>query len=108
NTQLIANQAAMTDSWKKTKIDNLALLLRAAIEAQGRVGLMLNARRSDLEKLIALLPALQRPTVSSLSDPEWVAINTILEEKTARDLIPRLKMAGGQGIVEYPLTKIVV
>ena len=108
NTQLIANQTALADAWKRTKIENLALLLRAAIEAQGRVGLMLNAKRSDLEKLIALLPALQRPTVSSLSDPEWVAINTILEEKTARDLIPRLKMAGGQGIVEYPLTKIVV
>ena len=69
---------------------------------------MLNAKRGDLDRLIALLPALQRPTVSSLSDPEWVAINTILEEKTARDLIPRLKLAGGQGIVEYPLNKIVV
>ena len=108
NTQLIANQGALGDAWKKTKIDNLALLLKAAIEAQGRVGLMLNARRGDLDRLIALLPALQRPTVSSLSDPEWVAINTILEEKTARDLIPRLKSAGGQGIVEYPLNKIVV
>jgi ATP phosphoribosyltransferase len=105
---MIANPAAMADAWKKTKIDNLALLLKAAIEAQGRVGLMLNARRTDLDRLIALLPALQRPTVSSLSDPEWVAVNTILEEKTARDLIPRLKMAGGQGIVEYPLNKIVV
>ena len=108
NTQLIANQGALGDSAKRTKIDNLALLLKAAIEAQGRVGLMLNAKRGDLEKLIALLPALQRPTVSSLSDPEWVAINTILEEKTARDLIPRLKSAGGQGIVEYPLNKIVL
>ena len=108
NTQLIANPASLSDGWKKTKIENLALLLKAAIEAQGRVGLMLNAKRADLEKLIALLPALQRPTVSSLSDPDWVAINTILEEKTARDLIPRLKMAGGQGIVEYPLNKIVV
>jgi ATP phosphoribosyltransferase len=108
NTQLIANATAMADTWKKTKIENLALLLKAAIEAQGRVGLMLNARRSDVDKLIALLPALQRPTISSLSDPEWVAINTIVEEKTARDLIPKLKMAGGQGIVEYPLNKIVV
>src|SRR5687767_7320932 len=108
NTQLIANQQALADSWKKTKIENLALLLKAAIEAQGRVGLMLNAKRTDLDKLIGLLPALQRPTVSSLSDPDWVAINTILEEKTARDLIPRLKLAGGQGIVEYPLNKIVV
>jgi ATP phosphoribosyltransferase len=108
NTQLIANQAAMADTFKKTKIENIALLLRAAIEAQGRVGLMLNARRADLDTLLALLPALQRPTVSSLSDPDWVAINTILEEKTVRDLIPKLKLAGGQGIVEYPLNKIVV
>jgi ATP phosphoribosyltransferase len=108
NTQLIANAAAMADSWKKEKIANLALLLKAAIEAQGRVGLMLNVRQTDLLSILALLPALQRPTVSSLSDPEWVAVNTILEEKTARDLIPRLKAAGGQGIVEYPLNKIVV
>ena len=108
NTQLIANQGAMADSWKRSKIENIALLLKAAIEAQGRVGLMLNVRQPDLLSVLALLPALQRPTVSSLSDPEWVAVNTILEEKTARDLIPRLKAAGGQGIVEYPLNKIVV
>jgi ATP phosphoribosyltransferase len=108
NTQLVANRAAADDSWKKAKIDNIALLLRAAIEAQGRVGLMLNARKTDLDGILALLPALQRPTVSSLSDPEWVAVNTIIEEKTVRELIPRLKQAGGQGIVEYPLNKIVV
>ena len=108
NTQLIANRAAVDDEWKKAKIDNIALLLKAAIEAQGRVGLMLNARKTDLDAILALLPALQRPTVSSLSDPEWVAVNTIIEEKTVRELIPRLKQAGGQGIVEYPLNKIVV
>jgi ATP phosphoribosyltransferase len=108
NTQLIANQRAMADDWKRTKIENIALLLKAAIEAQGRVGLMLNVHQTDLLSILALLPALQRPTVSSLSDPEWVAVNTILEEKTARDLIPKLKAAGGQGIVEYPLNKIVV
>lgn len=108
NTQLIANQGALSDAWKRTKIENIALLLKAAIEAQGRVGLMLNVRQADLLSVLALLPALQRPTVSSLSDPEWVAVNTILDEKTARDLIPRLKAAGGQGIVEYPLNKIVV
>jgi ATP phosphoribosyltransferase len=108
NTQLVANQAAMADDWKRTKVENIALLLKAAIEAQGRVGLMLNVRNADLEKVLGLLPALQRPTVSSLSDPEWVAVNTILEEKTVRDLIPRLKAAGGQGIVEYPLNKIVL
>jgi ATP phosphoribosyltransferase len=108
NTQLIANDAALADPWKRTKIENIALLLRAAIEAQGRVGLMLNVRRVDLDKVLALLPALQRPTISSLSDPDWVAVNTIIEERTVRDLIPKVKAAGGQGIVEYPLNKIVV
>ena len=108
NTQLIANDVALADEWKRTKIENIALLLRAAIEAQGRVGLMSNVRRADLERVLALLPALQRPTISSLSDDEWVAVNTIIEERTVRDLIPRLKAAGGQGIVEYPLNKIVV
>ena len=108
NTQLIANDTARADPWKRTKIDNIALLLRAAIEAQGRAGLMLNVRRTDLDKILALLPALQRPTISPLSDAEWVAVNTILEERTVRDLIPKVKAAGGEGIVEYPLNKIVV
>jgi len=108
NTQLIANKAAMADGWKRTKIDNVALLLKAAIEAQGRVGLMLNVRRADLDAVLALLPALQRPTISALSDAEWVAVNTIIEERTVRDLIPRLKSANAQGIVEYPLNKIVL
>ena len=100
NTQLIANQTALADTWKKQKIDNIALLLKAAIEAQGRVGLMLNVRRTDLPKVLALLPALQRPTISSLSDEEWVAVNTIIEERTVRDIIPKVKAAGGQGIVD--------
>jgi len=108
NTQLIANAGAAADSWKKTKIDNLALLLRAAIEAQGRVGIMLNVRREDLDGVLSLLPALQRPTISPLSDGEWVAVNTIIEERTVRELIPRLKGARAQGIVEYPLNKIVL
>jgi len=108
NTQLIANRHALTDEWKQTKIANIALLLKAAIEAQGRVGLMLNVRRSDLDGVLALLPALQRPTISALSDAEWVAVNTIIEERTVRDLIPRLKTAKAQGIVEYPLNKIVL
>lgn len=108
NTQLIANDAALADGWKRTKIENVALLLRAAIEAQGRVGLMLNVKRSDLTKILSLLPALQRPTIASLSDEEWVAVNTIIEERTVRDLIPKLKSAGAQGIVEYPLNKIVL
>jgi ATP phosphoribosyltransferase len=108
NTQLIANQSALGDAWKRTKIDNIALLLQAAIEAQGRVGLMLNVKQTDLLSVLSLLPALQRPTISSLSDPDWVAVNTIIEERTVRDLIPKLKTAGGQGIVEYPLNKIVL
>jgi len=108
NTQLIANQPAMADAWKRTKLENIALLLQAAIAAQGRVGLMLNVRRTDLDHIVALLPALQGPTVSSLSDPDWVAVNTIIEERTVRDLIPKLKASGGQGIVEYPLNKIVI
>jgi len=108
NTQLIANDQALEDAWKRTKLENIALLLRAAIEAHGRVGIMLNVRRADLEGLLSLLPALQRPTISPLSDNEWVAINTIIEERTVRDLIPRLKAAHAHGIVEYPLNKIVL
>ena len=107
-TQLIANPAAWADEWKRTKIENIALLLRAAIEAQGRVGLMLNVRRDALGRLLELVPALRRPTISALSDEEWVAVNTIIEERTVRDLIPRLKAARAQGIVEYPLNKIVL
>ena len=108
NTQLIANKTALADTAKRTKLENIALLLKAAIEAQGRVGLMLNVRRTDLKDVLALLPALQRPTISGLSDDEWVAVNTIIEERTARDLIPKLKAARAQGIVEYPLNKIVL
>jgi ATP phosphoribosyltransferase len=108
NTTLIANNAGLADQWKRTKIENIALLLGAAIEAQGRVGLMLNVHRRDLTSVLALLPALQRPTISALSDDEWVAVNTIVEERTVRDLIPKLKTAHAQGIVEYPLNKIVL
>ena len=108
NTQLIANKTALSDSWKRTKLENMALLLKAAIEAQGRVGLMLNVRRADLATILTLLPALQRPTISALSDDEWVAVNTIIEERTVRDLIPKLKASRAHGIVEYPLNKIVL
>jgi ATP phosphoribosyltransferase len=108
NTQLVANAPAWEDSWKRTKLENISLLLQAAIEAQGRVGLMLNVRRADLPNILSLLPALRRPTISALSDDEWVALNTIIEERTVRDLIPRLKAARGEGIVEYPLNKIVL
>jgi ATP phosphoribosyltransferase len=108
NTQLVANDRALMDGWKRTKIENIALLLKAAIEAHGRVGLMMNVRRTDLGGVLSILPALQRPTISALSDDEWAAVNTIIEERTVRDLIPRLKTAGAQGIVEYPLNKIVL
>jgi len=108
NTQLIANVQSWKDDWKRQKIENIALMLRGAMEAQGRVGLMLNVRKADLASVLEVLPALQRPTISSLSDDNWVAVNTIIEERTVRDLIPRLKTAGAQGIVEYPLNKIVL
>jgi ATP phosphoribosyltransferase len=108
NTQLVANRTALADLAKRTKLENIALLLKAAIEAQGRVGLMLNVRREDLAGVLALLPALRQPTISGLSDENWVAVNTILEERTVRDIIPRLKAARAQGIVEYPLNKIVL
>lgn len=108
NTQLIANRTAWNDPWKRTKIENVALLLKAAIEAQGRVGIMLNVERKNLQLVLDLLPALRRPTISSLSDDLWVALNTVLEERTIRDLIPRLKAVGAEGIVEYPLNKIVL
>jgi ATP phosphoribosyltransferase len=108
NTQLIANRQAWSDDWKRTKIENIALLLNAAIAAQGRVGVLLNVHRDNLRTILDLLPALRRPTVSPLSDDGWVALNTILEERTVRDLVPKLKAAGAEGIVEYPLNKIVM
>ncbi len=108
NTKFIANSAAWDDAWKREKIETIVMLLKAAIEASGKVGLMLNVRKEDLDRVLGALPALKRPTISSLSDPEWVAVNTIIEEKTVREIIPRLKAARAQGIVEYPLNKIVI
>jgi ATP phosphoribosyltransferase len=107
-TQLIANKSAYQDEWKKNKIDNIALMLNAAIAAQGRVGLMMNAPKEDLDAIVAQLPALNFPTISHLSDPAWVALNTILDEAVVRDVIPKLKAAGATGIVEYPLSKVVL
>jgi len=107
-TQLIANKNAWAESQKRQKIENLALMLCGAIYAQGRVGLMLNVRRPDLDGVLAVLPALQKPTISSLSDGEWVAVNTIIEESTAWKIMPRLKAAKAEGIVEYPLNKVVL
>jgi ATP phosphoribosyltransferase len=108
NTKLIANAAAWEDAWKRQKIQTLVMLVQGAIEASGKVGLMLNVRRADLPNVLGVLPALKRPTISNLSDPDWVAVNTVIEEKTVREIIPRLKGANAQGIVEYPLNKIVV
>jgi ATP phosphoribosyltransferase len=108
NTKFIAHPGAWEDPWKRRKIETLIMLLQGAIEAAGKVGLMLNVRRDDLEKVLSVLPALKRPTISALSDSDWVAVNTVIEEKTVREIIPRLKAANAQGIVEYPLNKIVV
>jgi ATP phosphoribosyltransferase len=107
-TQLIANKASYKDDWKRAKINNISLMLNAAIAAQGRVGLMLNARKANLREVIGVLPALNSPTVSQLSDAEWVALNTILDETEVREVIPKLKAAGATGIVEYPLSKVVL
>ncbi len=106
--RLIMNKKSFKDSWKKKKVEKLALLLRGAINAFGKVGLMMNVRKKDLEKILKVLPALQRPTVSPLSDPRWVDVTTIIDEKVVRDLIPKLKEAGATGIVEYPLNKIIL
>jgi ATP phosphoribosyltransferase len=108
NTQLIANVDSWRDTLKRRKIEDIRLLLEGAINALGRVGLILNVRKECLPAVLNILPALKNPTISNLSDPEWVAVHTILDEITVRNIIPRLKEAGGQGIVEYPLNKIVM
>jgi len=108
NTQIIANKMAWRDSEKRRKIENLALMLRGAMDAQNRVGLMLNVRKKDLVAVLAVLPALQKPTISTLSDENWLAVNTVIDELLAWEIIPRLKEANGQGIVEYPLNKVVL
>ena len=107
-THLIASKSALADAWKREKIDSIAVMLRGAIDAQSQVGLMLNVQRANLDAILAILPALNSPTVSHLSDPDWVAVNTIVEERTAREVIPRLKAANATGIVEYPLNKVVL
>lgn len=108
NTQLVANRQSWSDSWKRRKLEDIRLLLEGAINALGKVGLMLNVQKGNLAAVLGVLPALKNPTVSPLSDGEWLAVNTILDESTVRNIIPRLKEAGAQGIVEYPLNKIVM
>jgi ATP phosphoribosyltransferase len=105
--RLIANHGAYADPWKRRKIDDVALMLKGAMAAEGKVGLMMNVPRSKLGQVLALLPALQRPTVADLADRDWVDVNTILDESIVRHIIPRLKAAGARGIVEYPLNKVI-
>ncbi len=108
NTQLIANKASWADDWKRRKLEDMKMLLNGAIAALGKVGLMLNVEKQNLAAVLAVLPALKNPTISNLSQGDWLALNTILDESTVRTIIPRLKDAGAQGIVEYPLNKIVM
>jgi len=106
-TRLIANHRAYADPWKRRKIDDMALMLRGAMAAEGKVGLMMNVPRGSLKQVLALLPALQQPTVSGLADHDWVDVMTVLDESVVRQIIPRLKAAGARGIVEFPLTKVI-
>ena len=106
-TRFIANEQVAKDSWKRQKMDDLILMLQGAMAAEGKVGLMMNVRQADLPAVLRILPALQNPTISSLSDQEWVAVNTIIDENIVRHIVPQLKQAGARGIVEYPLNKII-
>ena len=108
STRFISNKDSWKDSWKKKKIETIAMLLQGAINAEEKVGLMMNVKKTDLQKVLGILPALQKPTISELSDKEWVDVNTIINESLVRDLIPKLKEAGASGIVEYPLNKIIL
>lgn len=106
-TRFVCNKAAWEDEWKREKLENIALMLQSCLAAEGKVGLMMNAPRAALDQVLGTLPALQTPTVSQLSDPDWVAINTILDETVVRTLVPILRNAGARGIVEYPISKII-
>jgi ATP phosphoribosyltransferase len=108
NTQLIANVTSWKDAFKRRKLEDIRMLLQGAINALGKVGLMLNVEKKNLAAVLGVLPALKNPTISHLSDEAWLAVNTILDESTVRTILPRLKEAGAQGIVEYPLNKIVM
>ncbi len=106
-TQFIANRKSYADNWKKNKMEEIAVLLKGAIAAEAKVGLKMNVRKSNLKKVLAILPALQNPTVSSLSLKGWLAVETIIDEKVVRLLIPELKKSGASGIIEYPLNKVI-
>ena len=105
--RLIANEQAHADPWKQEKLENIALMLKSCLNAEGRVGLMMNVHRDNLERVLKLLPALQTPTISSLSDPDWLDVNTIVEESLVRTVAPKLRAAGARGIVEYAINKII-
>ena len=107
NTKLIANKEAWADPWKRTKIEVLALLLRGALEADAKVGLKMNVPRKKLDEVSSQLPALHTPTISGQSDPDWIALEVIVDESVVRDIIPALKRAGAEGIIEYPLNKVI-
>jgi ATP phosphoribosyltransferase len=106
-TRFITNERAYADPWKKQKMDDLVLMLQGAMAAEGKVGLMMNVRKADLPAVLQVLPAMQQPTISSLSNPEWVDVLTILDESTVRHIVPQLKQAGARGIVEFPLNKVI-
>jgi len=105
--QLIANKATMQDDWKRAKLQNLVLLLRGALDARGKVGLKMNLPEAALPQLVAALPSLRRPTVSQLTEEGWIAVETVIDETVVRDIIPALKGLGAEGIIEYPLNKLV-
>lgn len=105
--QFIANINAYKDAWKKTKMEQIALLLKGAIAAEEKVGLKMNVKKRDLKQVLAILPALKRPTISGLSEDGWFAVETVIDEKVVRTLIPKLKEAGASGIIEYPLNKVI-
>jgi ATP phosphoribosyltransferase len=107
NTKVIASKPAWADPWKRQKIETLAMLLQGALLGMQKVGLKMNVARADLNKIIGLIPALRQPTISALTNEDWVAVETVLDEREARDLIPELRRAGAEGIVEYPLNKVI-
>lgn len=105
--KLIANKKSWEDEWKKTKLQNIALLLKGAIIAESKVGLKMNISKENLNALLKILPSMRNPTVSSLSDEGWYAVDTVIDESVVRDLIPELKRVGAQDIIEYPLNKVI-
>jgi ATP phosphoribosyltransferase len=107
STRLIANREALNNSWKKHKLENIVILLKGVLLAVSKVGLKMNVEKRNLGKVLGILPALQTPTVSHLADEKWLALETIIDEKTVREIVPRLKRAGASGLVEFPLNKII-